>query len=278
MPEESGAAGMSASDPRMPEHMETQRTHVICGPDLNYHTSSSTSANMYMALGISNAWDFRDWVESFRIKVQQKDDLDMKFDMVGTDPAIANALRRILIAEVPTMAIEHVFYINNTSIITDEVLAHRLGLIPLDADPALFEYKTREETASEKNTFVLRLKIMCTRQGAQMVNDRVLAKDLNFLPMGSQMPDETGCRFAVGQQQMLPQGVQAVNHDILVAKLRPGQIIDLEAHCIKGQGKEHAKWSPVATAWYKLLPEIVITRVQPCSPVHLWVTLPQPSL
>jgi len=200
-------------------------------------TSSSTSANMYMALGISNAWDFRDWVESFRIKVQQKDDLDMKFDMVGVDPAIANALRRILIAEVPTMAIEHVFYINNTSIITvihwghpqhysclanalmltqhhimqsvqdactvqDEVLAHRLGLIPLDADPALFEYKTSksadsvhnllvlelchhcihalltlltaagEETASEKNTFVLRLKVMCTRQGAQMVNDR----------------------------------------------------------------------------------------------------------
>ncbi len=52
--------------------------------------------------------------------------------------------------------------------------------------------------------------------------------------MGSQMPDETGCRFAVGQQQMLPQGVQPVNSDILVAKLRPGQIIDLEAHCIKG--------------------------------------------
>ena len=60
------------------------------------------------------------------------------------------------------------------------------------------------------------------------------AKDFKFLPMGSQMPDETGCRFAVGQQQMLPQGVQAVNSDILVAKLRPGQIIDLEAHCIKG--------------------------------------------
>lgn len=62
----------------------------------------------------------------------------------------------------------------------------------------------------------------------------VYAKDLKFLPMGSQMPDETGCRFAVGQQQMLPQGVQPVNDDILVAKLRPGQIIDLEAHCIKG--------------------------------------------
>ena len=138
---------------------------------------------MYMALGISNAWDFREWVDQFRVKVQQKDEFDMKFDMIGIDPAIANAFRRILIAEVPSMAIEHVFFINNTSIITvsndikhtfmpaqkkswlsfstkifgcesmaigpsfalqDEVLAHRLGLIPLDANPALFEYKTRK--------------------------------------------------------------------------------------------------------------------------------------
>lgn len=42
---------------------------------------------------------------------------DMEFDLVNTDPAIANALRRILIAEVPTMAIERVFFVNNTSII-----------------------------------------------------------------------------------------------------------------------------------------------------------------
>ena len=55
------------------------------------------------------------------------------------------------------------------------------------------------------------------------------------MPMGSLMPDETGCRFAVGQQQMLPQGVQPLDDKILVAKLRPGQVVDLEAHCIKGE-------------------------------------------
>jgi hypothetical protein len=38
----------------------------------------------------------------------------------------------------------------------------------------------------------------------------------------------------------------------------PFQTIQLEAHCIKGIGKDHAKWSPVATAWYKLLPEVAI--------------------
>ena len=39
------------------------------------------------------------------------------------------------------MAIEKVHIHNNTSIIQDEVLAHRLGLIPIKADPRLFEYK-----------------------------------------------------------------------------------------------------------------------------------------
>lgn len=42
--------------------------------------------------------------------------------------------------KVPTMAIENVLMVNNTSVIPDEVLAHRLGLIPLNADPKLFEY------------------------------------------------------------------------------------------------------------------------------------------
>lgn len=51
------------------------------------------------------------------------EDNDMEFDIVHTDPAIANALRRILIAEVPTMAIEHVFFVNNTSIIAVRTLA-----------------------------------------------------------------------------------------------------------------------------------------------------------
>jgi DNA-directed RNA polymerase I and III subunit RPAC1 len=51
----------------------------------------------------------------------------VEFEMEGISPAIANAFRRILIAEVPTMAIEKVFIVNNTSIIQDEVFAHRLG-------------------------------------------------------------------------------------------------------------------------------------------------------
>lgn len=65
----------------------------------------------------------------------------MEFDLVGVDASIANAFRRILLAEVPTMAIETVFVFNNTSVIQDEVLAHRLGLIPIKADPERFGWQ-----------------------------------------------------------------------------------------------------------------------------------------
>ena len=44
------------------------------------------------------------------------------------------------------MAIDKVFVYNNTSLIQDEVLAHRLGLIPIQADPRLFEYKVTSES------------------------------------------------------------------------------------------------------------------------------------
>ena len=65
----------------------------------------------------------------------------MEFDMIGIDASIANSFRRILLSEVPTMAIEKVHVFNNTSVIQDEVLAHRLGLIPLKANPKLFNFK-----------------------------------------------------------------------------------------------------------------------------------------
>lgn len=65
----------------------------------------------------------------------------IEFDLVGVDAPIANALRRIMIAEVPTVAIEDVYIWNNTSIMQDEVLAHRIGLVPLKIDPVSMDFK-----------------------------------------------------------------------------------------------------------------------------------------
>lgn len=127
--------------------------------------------------GYDDSWNLEQFKRKFKVQVVSWSEEEMEFDMVGVDAAIANAFRRILLAEVgrrlrvpppphslsslqvPTMAIEKVYMHNNTSIIQDEVmhcseplpahfyspplppqvLAHRLGLIPLKVDPRKFQ-------------------------------------------------------------------------------------------------------------------------------------------
>jgi DNA-directed RNA polymerase I and III subunit RPAC1 len=99
-------------------------------------------------LGEDSAWDLEHFTANLKVDIVHSDDLEMEFDLVGVDASIANAFRRILIAEVPTMAIETVYVFNNTSVIQDEVLAHRLGLIPIKANPEKFGWQNSNPWSS----------------------------------------------------------------------------------------------------------------------------------
>jgi hypothetical protein len=90
-----------------------------------------------------------DLERKLKIDIIRLDNDDIEFDLVGIDASIANALRRIMLAEVPTLAIESVWIAINTSIIQDEVLSHRIGLIPIAADPNQFEYVVDEEETGD---------------------------------------------------------------------------------------------------------------------------------
>ena len=52
-------------------------------------------------------------------------------------------------AEVPTIAFEYIYIKNNTSVIVDEVLAHRIGLLPIQVDPRPFLFQSKGEAPSD---------------------------------------------------------------------------------------------------------------------------------
>ncbi|XP_070697146.1 DNA-directed RNA polymerases I and III subunit RPAC1 [Pempheris klunzingeri] len=241
------------------KNVEEIRNRVILGEFGVNNVHTSDFPGNYP--GYDDTWDMQKFQKNFRIDVVHLDESSMEFDMVGIDAAIANAFRRVLLAEVPTMAIEKVFIYNNTSIVQDEVLAHRLGLIPIRADPRLFEYRnsgeeSAEEEGSEIDTIQLQLKIKCSRNPRASkdssdprelyVNHMVYSGSIKWVPIGNQA------------DVFADSSIGPVHDDILIAQLRPGQELDIIMHCVKGIGKDHAKFSPVATASYRLLPEITL--------------------
>ncbi len=76
---------------------------------------------------------------------------------------------------------------NNTSVIHDEILAQRLGLIPLNVDPALFSPRLPGDIPYDRNTLVFQLDIECSRgaKGA-IINEYVTSGDLKWVPQGEQ--------------------------------------------------------------------------------------------
>ena len=84
---------------------------------INKHAPTQTETVDYHSSfkEFDNSFKLENFKENFEIKIQKLDSEEMIFDMIGIDAPIANAFRRIMIAEIPTMAIEKVVIVNNTS-------------------------------------------------------------------------------------------------------------------------------------------------------------------
>ncbi|KAH8602555.1 DNA-directed RNA polymerase [Bisporella sp. PMI_857] len=259
---------MAPATYKTPSQAEVDRRKIV---GVNAETVTDVSSRDYPGNfpGEDNSWDKRKFNTTFDVQFHTLSDYDATFSLIGLDASVANAFRRILIAEIPSLAVEWVYVNNNTSIIQDEVLAARLGLIPFKGGREgllkfLKWYKKPEEGEERENgmdwnTIALELKVECTRNPdaakgekdptKKYHNTHVYAKDIKFQPFGRQE------QYFSGEDAIAP-----TNPDILIAKLRPGQVIDIQMHAIKGIGSDHAKFSPVATASYRLLPTIDILR------------------
>ncbi|KAI5458005.1 RNA polymerase II subunit 3 [Mariannaea sp. PMI_226] len=168
------------------------------------------------------------------------DHTHVDFELSKTNLSFANALRRIIQAEVPTIAIDLVEIEVNSSVLADEFIAHRLGLIPLDSKGIGELNYSRDcdcEQYCEQCSVSLTLHAKCTSDEIMKVYARDLVVDGRQAgSLGSPVirdPDGFGC---------------------LIAKLRKDQ--ELKINCIakKGIAKEHAKWMPTSAVGFEYDP------------------------
>ena len=157
----------------------------------------------------------------------------IRFTVDGIDNAFANALRRTMVSEVPTMAIEDIFYYDNTSVVPDEVLAHRIGMVPLKTD--LEHYRLPSECDCKADLGCPKCRVT--------------------LSLSVKAEDEKRTVYS-GDLQPVDPAITPVSPYIPLAKLAAGQSISLEAYAQLGKGRFHTKWSPVAMAIYQNVAEI----------------------
>ena len=166
---------------------------------------------------------------------------NVDFELQNVDLAFANSLRRTILAEVPTMAIDLVEIEANTSVLPDEFICHRLGLIPLvskNVDDVVYSRDCDCDQYCDLCSVTLTLHARCT--GDEIM--KVYARDL--------VVDNMRANQWVGNPVITdPEGLGTV-----ICKLRKGQELRMKCIAKKGIAKEHAKWAPTAAVGFEYDP------------------------
>jgi DNA-directed RNA polymerase subunit D len=154
------------------------------------------------------------------LDVISKDSEKIAIKLKGVPLQYANALRRVCLNGVPVFAVDTVDIIENTSVLPDEGLAHRLGLIPLKTDLSRFNEPSKCDCQSESGCSNCKILLVLDSGEAEQTR-AVLSSELSS-------EDDT---------------VKPVSEKIPIVQLAPGQKIKIECYARLGRGTEHAKWN-----------------------------------
>ncbi len=165
--------------------------------------------------------DFEDFVQDLSsLQVINKDSKKISVKLKGVSLQYANALRRVCLNGVPIFAIDTVDIIENSSVLPDEGLAHRLGLIPIKTDLSRFNEPSKCDCQSETGCSNCRVMLVLD-SGDSDVTRTVLSNELSS-------EDDS---------------IKPISDKISIVQLTQGQRIKVECYARLGRGTDHAKWN-----------------------------------
>lgn len=215
-----------------------------------------------------------DWIDFEHDKAPRRPKLEVthatpqlvKFTLTETDASVANVIRRVILAEVPTMAVEIVNVEDNDTVLFDEFIAHRLGLLPLschqvgDIPPDVKEFGFREHRHC--NCFdgcpycTVEFKVEVTNLENRVLN----VTHFDFVDTHrferEGIPDEARVRPVPFMRPGVEDEEERRENGILITKLKKDQSIRMTGLARKGIPKYHAKFIPVATCFMRYQPII----------------------
>ncbi len=175
------------------------------------------------------------------IEIVEMTDTKCKFILKNSTPAMANALRRTMLTDIPKMAIDKVeFHLGPIDVdgkefesitpLFDEIIAHRLGMVPVPTDYGLFNFQDK-----------------CTCGGEGCPNCEIMYSLNKHGP----------CTVLSGDLQPLgSQDLKVKDEEIPIVELTDGQSVLIYAHAVMGTAKKHVKWQVANGVGYGYYPKI----------------------
>jgi DNA-directed RNA polymerase subunit D len=158
-------------------------------------------------------------VQEYEVEFVEKSEREARFLVRPIAPAFANGIRRAMIADVPTFSIDTVRFIENSSVMFDEQIGLRLGLVPLTTPPGEFE------------------------EGAEVT-----------LSLDVQGPETAYSGDLVSSDPM----VEPADDNIPIIDLKEGQRLEIEADAVLDSGRDHAKHQGGVAVGYRHLQQVEV--------------------